>query len=111
MHDVRITLAVLHVLRQFTDDVSKPRYGYDLMRATGYQSGKLYPILARLAAAGWLDRSREAIDPAEEGRPVRQTYTLSREGAVRARPVLAEQTAQLGGRRLQLVPRTQGGRA
>ncbi len=96
MEDVRPTLAVLHVLRHFVDDVSTPRYGYDLMKATGYPSGKLYPILARLANAGWLIRAQEPVASAEgEGRPARYTYTLSPAGAVRARRVLAEQSAAL----------------
>jgi len=95
MDDVRITLAVLHVLRQFTEDVTKPRYGYDLMRATGYPSGKLYPILGRLDRAGWLSRQREDIDPAEAGRPARYTYVLTEGGATRARQELAVNSAKL----------------
>jgi PadR family transcriptional regulator, regulatory protein PadR len=95
MSEVRMTLAVLHVLREFTDDVTAPRYGYDLMNATGYPSGKLYPILARLTAAGWLDREQEDIRPSIAGRPARYTYTLTRDGAVRARQILAEHRAQL----------------
>jgi hypothetical protein len=43
-----MTLAVAAVLRVFLDDPDAPRYGYELMRRTGFPSGKLYPILARL---------------------------------------------------------------
>jgi PadR family transcriptional regulator, regulatory protein PadR len=95
MHDVRLTLAVLHVLRQFVEDVSQPRYGYELMQATGYPSGKLYPILARLAGAGWLIRKPESVDPSEAGRPIRYTYTLTAGGAARARQLLATHSEQL----------------
>ena len=91
-----MTIAVARVLRAFLDDVSKPRYGYDLMRETGYPSGKLYPILARLQKAGWLEREREAIDPAVERRPARTLYRLSSAGAVAARQELAALAAELG---------------
>src|SRR5262249_52308029 len=63
VNEVRVTVAVACVLRVFLDDVGAPRYGYELMRLTGYPSGKLYPILARLEAAGWLDAQFEDIDP------------------------------------------------
>jgi PadR family transcriptional regulator PadR len=76
MAQVRMTLAVATVLRVFIDDVATPRYGYELMRLTGFPSGKLYPILARLEAAGWLVKETEEIDPAEAGRPARRLYRL-----------------------------------
>ena len=37
--DVRITTTVALILRQFLDDPGEPRYGFDLMRATGLASG------------------------------------------------------------------------
>jgi PadR family transcriptional regulator PadR len=87
--DVRITLAVARVLREFLCDVDSPRYGYDLMGATGYPSGKLYPILGRLVDAGWLVREREDVDPAQAGRPARYLYRLSERGAAASRVELA----------------------
>jgi PadR family transcriptional regulator, regulatory protein PadR len=95
MQEVRLTLAVLRVLRHFVDDPGRPRYGYDLMQATGYASGRVYPILARLETAGWLVRERESVYPAEAGRPVRATYVLTEEGAEQARQVLSEQSTLL----------------
>jgi DNA-binding PadR family transcriptional regulator len=86
---VRITVAVAIVLRAFLDDVTEPRYGYDLMRLTGFPSGKLYPILGRLEAAGWLDRRRESIDASAEGRPPRIWYRLNEQGIAVARHELA----------------------
>lgn len=85
MQDVRVTLAVATLLRIFLDDPVEPRYGYDLMRLTGYPSGKLYPILARLEAAGWLLRETEDIDPSAAGRPARRHYRLTGEGLLAAR--------------------------
>jgi DNA-binding PadR family transcriptional regulator len=92
---LRITVAVAVVLRVFLDDVTAPRYGYDLMHVTGYPSGKLYPILSRLEAAEWLVKHREDIDPAVEGRPVRWWYQLSEKGMAAARIELAALQQQL----------------
>lgn len=89
MDDVRVTVAVATVLRVFLDDLSEPRYGYELMRLTGFASGKLYPILARLERAGWLLKERESVDPAEAGRPARRLYRLTADGVRAARVELA----------------------
>ena len=90
-----MTLAVATVLRTFLDEPSKSRYGYDLMRATGFPSGKLYPILARLATAEWLLRERESADPAHEGRPVRYLYRINPACAAEVRQRLAEVSRQV----------------
>jgi PadR family transcriptional regulator, regulatory protein PadR len=87
--EVRITVAVAAVLRVFLDEVREPRYGYELMKLTGFASGKLYPILARLQAAQWLEKQREDIDPVAAGRPVRYHYKLSKKGTAAARRELA----------------------
>lgn len=71
-----MTFAVAAVLRVFLDDLDTPRYGYELMRLTGFPSGKLYPILARLEAARVLIKETETVDPAKAGRPVRRLYRL-----------------------------------
>jgi PadR family transcriptional regulator len=84
-----MTIAVAIVLRVFLDDVSQPRYGYELMQLTGFPSGKLYPILARLERAGWLIKEREDIDPAAALRPARRLYRLSADGVQTARHELA----------------------
>jgi DNA-binding PadR family transcriptional regulator len=97
MEDVRITLAVAQVLSEFLDDVTTPRYGYELMQRTGFDSGKIYPILARLERAGWLVRRSEEVDPTKVGRPVRRHYRLTAEGASAARLELAHLRQGLAG--------------
>lgn len=93
--DVRITVTVAKVLREFLDDPVEPRYGFDLMQKTGTASGTLYPILARLENAGWIEGQHEAIDPAQAGRPARRMYFMTGEGAVAATRELAKLSAQL----------------
>ncbi|MEV6490112.1 helix-turn-helix transcriptional regulator [Actinoplanes sp. NPDC051633] len=89
MEDVRITRAVAAVLYVFVEDVGAQRHGYELMRLTAFPSGKIYPILARLLAAGWLEATMEHIDPVKEARPPRRLYRLSERGITRARQGLA----------------------
>jgi len=100
MVKVRVTVAVATILRLFLEDVTSPRYGYELMRATGFPSGKLYPILLRLEQAGWLTKEQESVDPHEEGRPPRRLYRLTASGADAARHELACLRQQLTTARL-----------
>ena len=81
-------MAVAQLLAVFLADTARPRYGYELMQATRFQSGKLYPIL-RLTRSGWLVREREDVDPGQE-RPARYLYRLTEHGTRSARLELAE---------------------
>jgi len=99
MQRLQMTVAVATVLRAFVDEPSRPHYGYELMKLTGFPSGKLYPILARLQRAGWLVKETEPVDPAAAGRPVRRFYLLTSGGLEAARIELAKL-----GERLRLVP-------
>ncbi|MFE9687151.1 PadR family transcriptional regulator [Streptomyces sp. NPDC006285] len=90
-----MTVAVAQVLRVFLEDTAQPRYGYELMQVTGFPSGKLYPIVARLQAAGWLIKEQEDIDPSVVGRPPRRMYRLSPDGIQTARFELAALSEQL----------------
>jgi PadR family transcriptional regulator, regulatory protein PadR len=51
--------------------------GAEISRQTGIGSGTLYPMLARLEEAGWLDGNWEKIDPREAARPRRRLYKLT----------------------------------
>lgn len=42
------------VVRHLLDDPDADFYGYQLMKATGYDSGTLYDVLKRLVDVGWL---------------------------------------------------------
>jgi DNA-binding PadR family transcriptional regulator len=93
--EVRITTTVAQVLRVFLEDVSRPRYGYELMKLTGFPSGKIYPVLARLVAAGWLTKEVEQIDPEAQHRPARRMYRITNGAAEVARVELAALSEQL----------------
>ena len=112
MQSVRVTLAVATLLSAFLEDPAEPRYGYELMCQTGFPSGKLYPILARLEAAGWLVKQLEHIDPAAAGRPARRHYRLSGDGVAAARRELELVNVRLQpGPRMGLAPRPVAGTA
>jgi PadR family transcriptional regulator, regulatory protein PadR len=95
MPEVQVTVAVARLLREFLSDPSADRYGYELMRATSFPSGKLYPILTKLVRIGWLVREREDTNPAETGRPPRFYYRLTAGGVEAARYELAILSEQL----------------
>lgn len=95
MADVRMTVAVAQLLREFLADPTEPVHGYELIQRTGFPSGKLYPLLARLHRAGLLIREWEQVDPREVGRPARCSYRLSPGAAESVRRELAELSDQL----------------
>lgn len=77
------------ILKIFLEDPDRSRYGFELMKLTGMPSGSMYPMLARLEAAGWLARGKEDIDPHSAGRPPRLHYTITGESVTAARLELA----------------------
>lgn len=86
--EVRVTTTVATVLRGFMDNPKDPHYGFEMMRTFDISSGSLYPILARLEKAGWVDSHVEDIDPKVEGRRARRYYTMTAAGEVAATQAL-----------------------
>lgn len=63
------------------------RYGYELLKKTGLQSGTLYPLLMRLSDQGLLEAQwREAE---KTGKPPRHVYRLTSDGLAFARACVA----------------------
>jgi DNA-binding MarR family transcriptional regulator len=91
---LRMTLPTQLVLRALLENPAQERYGLELCRMAGLESGTIHPILARLEAAGWVDSSWENVDPSEQGRPRRRYYRLNPDGAERARDALARASAK-----------------
>jgi DNA-binding PadR family transcriptional regulator len=93
----RITATVGAVLAVFLSEPDTQRYGLELMRATGYPSGTLYPVLTRLQDAGWVVTEWEDAEIARAtGRPPRRYYRLTPDGAVAARRAVTELRRALG---------------
>jgi len=87
---VRLSQSLVVVLRQLLAEPDQWRYGYDLSNATAVPPGTLYPLLVRLADAGWLVAKWE--ERGEGGRPPRHLYRLTASGRREARDVIARAT-------------------
>lgn len=86
----RMTLQTQLVLRALLAEPVAERYGLQICQETGLPSGTIYPIVARLEQAGWVESRWE--DPGEHvaaGRPRRRYYRLTGDGAEHARSALA----------------------
>lgn len=87
----RITPATLDVLEVLLGS-GQEVHGFAVAKAASRPTGSVYPILARLQEAGWVESHWETRHP-EEGRPARRFYSLSNIGLVMA---LAVATARRG---------------
>ncbi|MEU7889856.1 PadR family transcriptional regulator [Microbispora bryophytorum] len=91
MSGPRMTMPTQALLRWALSAPTREWYGLQMCEATGLASGTVYPIIARLEQAGWLEsRWEEPEEYASEGRPRRRYYRLTSDGAERARIALAQ---------------------
>ncbi|TMR33315.1 PadR family transcriptional regulator [Nonomuraea zeae] len=100
------------VLRVLLDGPEREHYGLELGTQAGLPSGTLYPILARLEQAGWVESRWE--DPethVHEGRPRRRYYRITPDGAEQSRAAIAraQRRRPVPGRLLRPGPVTGGG--
>jgi PadR family transcriptional regulator, regulatory protein PadR len=79
------TLDVLEALMGPDDEL----YGLKIAQNAGRKAGSVYPILARLEGAGWVESSWEKEERDERG-PRRRFYRLSPEGLTAARELLIQ---------------------
>ena len=78
------TAIVLHCI------ASGHRHGFDIIDASGLQSGTVYPVLRRLEDAGMLKSKWERAERAHaEQRPPRRIYQLTGSGAEAVREAIA----------------------
>ena len=76
------------VLKALGKNPSRHRHGFEIATEADLAPGTIYPILARLEAAGLLMSAWEGnYDPVKAGRPRRRYYWLSGEGVPVARAV------------------------
>jgi DNA-binding PadR family transcriptional regulator len=81
----RATLDVLEALMGPDDEL----YGLKIAQNAGRKVGSVYPILARLEEAGWVESSWEREERGDRG-PRRRFYRFSSDGLAAARALLAE---------------------
>lgn len=85
-----MTLQTLAVLRVLLVHPVAENFGLQIAKRCNLPTGSVYPILARLEAAGWITSEWEDIDESVEGRRKRREYHLTRDGGARARAALVE---------------------
>lgn len=81
----RLGAATVDVLTVLLDS-DKPRWGLELIKATGRPSGTVYPLLDRLERAAWVTSHWD--DDAARSGPRRRMYQLTPDGAVAAQDAL-----------------------
>jgi DNA-binding PadR family transcriptional regulator len=87
MGDIRMSEQTAAILESFLADPSAWHYGFDVIRGTRLKSGTVYPVLARLEDARWVESAWET--EMLDGRPRRRYYRLTGKGETAARVSLA----------------------
>jgi PadR family transcriptional regulator, regulatory protein PadR len=98
----RVTSATLDVLEALMGP-DEELYGLKIAQNAGRKAGSVYPILARLEEAGWVESSWESEERDERG-PRRRFYRLSPDGLAAARALLIERRGAARRRTGQGVP-------
>ncbi|MDV8008954.1 hypothetical protein [Rhodococcus sp. IEGM 1318] len=86
--EIRLTRGVQEILALILKNPDNEVYGYRIMDALGYSSGKTYRILARLVSANWLIRNEDGTDT-PSGRQ-RVTYSIAPAANETIRAALSE---------------------
>jgi PadR family transcriptional regulator, regulatory protein PadR len=84
----RVTNATLDVLEALMGP-DEELYGLKIAQNAGRKVGSVYPILARLEEAGWVESAWEREERGKRG-PRRRFYRFTPEGLGAARALLAE---------------------
>lgn len=100
----RISTDTLKVLGAMLEDPIAWHYGLRLAKDAKIPAGTIYPMLARLERADWLESKWEKAAPDNEGRPRRRLYRLTGSGE-RAASEQLDEIVRLG-RRVQRRRRT-----
>ena len=84
----RVTSATLDVLEALMGP-DEELYGLKIAQNAKRKAGSVYPILARLEEAGWVESAWESGERDERG-PRRRFYRLNPDGLAAARALLTE---------------------
>lgn len=94
----RVTTATVDVLDVLLGSAPEPTWGLRVIEISGRPAGTIYPILARLEAAGWVTSRWD--DESHRRGPRRRMYRLTEDGSAAASAVSAafrSRTAARGG--------------
>ncbi|WP_084434690.1 PadR family transcriptional regulator [Kibdelosporangium aridum] len=88
----KVTRSMEDVLYVFMDDPARSYYGYKLCESAGVSPGRLYPLLARLEATGWLTSGWESNEADQGIEPRRRYYRITSSGMEGAAKALQQRT-------------------
>ncbi|WP_315836791.1 PadR family transcriptional regulator [Bradyrhizobium prioriisuperbiae] len=88
----RLSTQTIKVLSTLMSHPADELSGAEIAKQSRLASGTLYPILARLEDAGWLQSRWEEGDPADLGRPRRRYYKITAAGAKRVEQLVRDLT-------------------
>src|SRR5436305_13854819 len=89
-NEPRLSAQTLRVLAALLTSPRDELSGAEIGREAKLASGTLYPILARLEQAGWLQSRWEVEEPTALGRPRRRFYKVTALGAQRTKAAFRE---------------------
>jgi PadR family transcriptional regulator PadR len=78
--DLRFCTPTARLVRVFLVCPTVPRFGWELMTAAELPSVELYPLLAQLERARWIEGQWEPVDPLAGRRHPRRFYRLTANG-------------------------------
>jgi PadR family transcriptional regulator PadR len=78
--DLRFCTSTARLVRVFLAAPTAPLFGWELMTAAELPSVELYPLLAQLERAGWVEGHWEPLDPLVRNRYPRRYYRLTADG-------------------------------
>ncbi|MET7752985.1 helix-turn-helix transcriptional regulator [Micromonospora sp. NPDC005367] len=93
---MRLTTETLQVLGALLDDPHDDHFGLEIAEAAGLPPGGIYPVLARLEAAGWVESGWSERDPRTQRR--RRFYRITSDGTVHAHKALREAASRSASR-------------
>lgn len=88
---VRISNQMLRLAGAMLETPEEPRYGLELSKSSGLKTGTIYPALARMEQAGWIESRWESERAEDLGRPRRRFYQLTGVGEVVLRGAIDDQ--------------------
>lgn len=97
----RPSAATLKILKCLTDSPNG-LHGYALLKTSGLASGTLYPILARLADRGWLEKAWD-LGGATSGQP-RRIYWITALGRAQLEHMAKDQQPSVNAQTLGAAP-------
>ncbi|CAM5478802.1 hypothetical protein AQJ11_03070 [Streptomyces corchorusii] len=91
MEQKDLTPAAVRIAQTFLEDPTRRFYATELMEAARVGSGSLYPALARMQKAGWVEEEDEDEETARQNnRRARRYYWMTGEGVREAHCALVE---------------------